>query len=187
VGSTTSKARVNRSVALLGLTGALFATTSGSIFAESGTRAAAAGLQGAWAVQVTLRDCTTGDRLGSFPSLVSFHRGGTISEDAGSLAFAAGQRSSGHGTWSRRAGNKYRQRMLALILFDTEPNLPGSPGFDPSRPVSPGFFAGWATVTHTVTLAGDGDFTSAGTNQFYKTDGSVYRSGCSTAIGQRFE
>ena len=124
---------------------------------------------------------------GSFPSLVTFHRGGTITEDTGSLASAPGQRTSGHGTWSRRAGHKYRQRMLALILFDTEPNLPGSPGFDPSRPVSPGFFAGWVTVTHTVTLSGADDFTSAGTNQFYKADGSVYRSGCSTAIGQRFE
>jgi hypothetical protein len=29
--------------------------------------------------------------------------------------------------------------------------------------------------------------TSVGTNAFYKTDGTLYRTGCSTATGQRFE
>ena len=72
-----------------------------------------------------------------------------------------------------------------MILFDTAPNLPG-PGFDPSKPVSPGFFAGWQTVTHTVTLRGD-QLTSAGGNEFFKADGTWYRTGCSTAVGQRFE
>ena len=77
--------------------------------------------------------------------------------------------------------------MIALILFDTPPNLPGTPGFNPGMPVSPGFFAGWQTVTHKVKL-GDADHgTSAGTNEFYKSDGTLYRTGCSTAVATRFE
>jgi hypothetical protein len=76
--------------------------------------------------------------------------------------------------------------MIALVLFDTEPNLPGTPTFDPAKPVSPGFFAGWATVSHTVRFTGVDQIASIGTNSFYKANGDVYRSGCSTATGQRF-
>jgi hypothetical protein len=76
--------------------------------------------------------------------------------------------------------------MIALVLFDTEPNLPGTPTFDPARPVSPGFSAGWLTVSHTVRLTGVDQIASFGTNSFYKANGDLYRSGCSTATGQRF-
>jgi hypothetical protein len=137
---------------------------------------------------VTLRDCATSAPLGlPFNSLVTFHGHGTISESAASLAFAPGQRSPGHGTWTRKRGHTYGQEMVALLLFDTEPNLPATPTFDPTKPVSPGFFAGWLTVSHTVRFTAVDRIASAGTNGFYKTNGELYRSGCSTAIGQRFE
>ena len=146
-----------------------------------------ADLVGTWTVQVTLRDCTTGAPLGpAFDSLVTFHGHGTLSENAASLAFAPGQRSPGHGVWARRRGHTFRQDMIALLLFDTAPNLPGTPTFDPTKPVSPGFFAGWVTVSHTVRFTGGDQIASSGTNSFYKTNGELYRSGCSTATGQRF-
>ena len=145
-------------------------------------------LVGAWGVQVTLRNCATGAPLGPpFNSLVTYHQGGTVSEAAGSLSFAPGQRSPGHGVWTREREHTFGQSMVALILFDTPPNLPGTPGFDPSKPVSPGFSAGWQTVTHTVTPTDADHLTSAGTNAFFKLTGELYRTGCSTAIGQRFE
>lgn len=175
-----------RIAATLGLTGALLASSGGVSLAQSNHSAANAPV-GTWGIQVTLRDCATNAPIGSFNSLVSFHRGGTLSESAGSRAFAPGQRSPGHGTWARNGGRTYDQQMVALILFDTPPNLPGSPGFDPSLPVSPGFFAGWQTVSHTVRLGDADHLSSAGTNAFYKSDGSVYRTGCSTAVGRRFE
>ena len=53
--------------------------------------------------------------------------------------------------------------------------------------MSPGFSAGWQTVTHTVTLTDAGRFSSAGGNAFYTSAGEVYRTGCSTAVGERFE
>ncbi len=158
--------------------------------AASTPAAASAGQQdivGAWTVQVTLRNCSTGAPLGApFGSLVTFHRDRTISESAGSLTFDPGQRTPGHGSWSPAPGHTFQQEMIALILFDTQPNLPGTPTFDLARPVSPGFFAGWSTVSHTVRLTGADEFESEGTNAFYRANGELYRSGCSTATGQRF-
>ena len=134
-------------------------------------------LAGVWAVQVTLRDCATTAPLGPVVrSIVTFHQDGTISESAGGAAFAPGQRSPGHGLWTHDGGNRFTQKMLALILFDSAPNLP----------VSPGFFAGWQTVTHTVEVTGD-TLTSSGTNAFFRVDRSQYRTGCSTATAERFK
>ena len=92
---TTSKVLVGgRVVALVTLTGVLLTTAGGRSAIASGSHE---GLEGAWTVQVTLRDCVTNAALGApFNSLVSFHDGGTLSETAGSLAFAVGQRSPGH-------------------------------------------------------------------------------------------
>ncbi|HEY7500097.1 MAG TPA: hypothetical protein VH740_16365 [Vicinamibacterales bacterium] len=179
----TGLSRSLRARTSLGLAAALLMTSAGTATAESSR-----GLVGAWSVQVTLRDCTSGAPIGSpFNALVSFHEGGTISESAGSSGFAIGQRGPGHGTWSRKDRTTFRQKMIALILFDTAPNLPGTPGFDPTKPVTPGFFAGWQTVTHTVDLVDADNLSSSGTNAFYKTTGELYRTGCSTAIGQRFK
>jgi hypothetical protein len=77
--------------------------------------------------------------------------------------------------------------MIALIGFDSAPNLPNTPGFNPALPISPGFFAGWSTVTHTLEMSDANHATSSGTNAFYKADGTLYRTGCSTAESVRFE
>ena len=154
----------------------------------AGTAQAAPSLVGPWMVQVTLRDCTTGAPLGPpFNSLVTFQSGGTISESAGGTAFAPGQRSAGHGAWTDLGSQYYTQRMVAQILFDTPANLPGTPGFDPSKPVSPGFFAGWSIITHVLNLTDANHAASFGGNQFFKADGTQYRSGCSSATALRFE
>ena len=173
---------------ILGLATALMFAASGTAAAQAGPSNDGPGLVGTWTVQVTLRDCATSAPLGpAFHSLVTFHGQGTLSESAASLAFAPGQRSPGHGAWARKRGHTYAQEMIALIVFDTDPNLPGTPTFDPAKPVSPGFFAGWQTVSHTVRLTAADQLLSSGTNKFYKTNGEVYRTGCSTATGQRFE
>lgn len=142
---------------------------------------------GVWAVEVTVRNCDSNAPLGP-PSraLQTFHGDGTISEAAGSVAFAPGQRSPGHGAWTRRSRRTYSQSFVALILFTTPPNLPG-PGFDPSLPVSPGFEAGWQTISHTLTLTDADHATSVGTNAFSDVDGHVYRTGCSTALLVRLQ
>jgi hypothetical protein len=166
---------------------ALLATSGTKALASSNSSPSHDGIVGPWVVEVTLRNCTTQAPMGTFSSLVTFHRGGTFSESNGSLVFAPGQRSDGHGAWTRQGPGQFLQRVVALIVFTTDPNLPGSPGFDPSLPVSPGFFAGWQTISHTVKQTDANHMTSAGTNAFYKSDGELYRTGCSTAVGQRFE
>jgi len=169
--------RPGRAAAMLALAGALL-MTSGRVGAQSNNSASKNGLEGTWFVQVTLRDCVTNAQIGQpFNSLVTFHRGGTISESTSSRGFAIGQRGDGHGNWSAEGHDTYRQRMVALINFDTAPNLP----------VSPGFFAGWSVVSHTLELIDPDHASSSGTNEFYKADGTLYRSGCSTAVAVRFE
>jgi hypothetical protein len=180
--------QVLRVAALLSLTGALLATSGGYAAAWANDSDSRPGLTGAWAVQVTPRDCTTDAQVApTVNSLVTFHEGGTLSESAGGGAFAAGQRSAGHGTWAHDRPHSYLQKFVALMFFDTPANLPGTPGFDPSRPVSPGFFAGWQTVTHRVRIVDADHLTSAGTNAFYKTDGTLYRTGCSSATARRLD
>jgi hypothetical protein len=185
---TSNLTRHNRAAVILTLTVALLGGFSGRAAAQSEESASKDGPVGAWAIQVTLRDCSTGAPLGpAFNSLVTLHRGGTMSESAGGTAFAPGQRSPGHGVWTRIGHDTYLQRFVAMILFTTAPNLPGVPGFNPTLPVTPGFQAGSATVTHTLVLTDSDHATSSGTNQFFTADGTVYRTGCSTAVARRFE
>jgi hypothetical protein len=143
---------------------------------------------GPWVVQVTLTDCATGNSLpgAPFTSLVTFNDAGTVAESTGAPGFAPGQRSTGHGTWTRIGPGIYLQRMLALINFTTPPNLPGTPGFNPALPIGPGFFAGTSIVNHKFTLTDADHAVSYGTNEFFKTSGESYRSGCSTAVAVRF-
>jgi hypothetical protein len=134
-------------------------------------------IEGAWIVQVMQRDCATQEVRGTFYSLVTFFDGGTVYESPGGVAFAAGQRSNGHGTWTRLGASKFHQRMVAQILFTTAPN----------PPVSPGFEAGWQVIDHTITLSDPNHATSASGADFYRSNGELYRSTCSTAVLQRFE
>jgi hypothetical protein len=158
--------------------GLTMAMAAGSVGALGARGSSWKDIQGVWLVQVTLRNCASGAPLGpAFPSVVSFHEGGTVSETTTAPAFAIGQRTSGQGTWDTLGHDTYTQKMIALIAFDTPPNLP----------VSPGFFAGSAVVTQTVELVDRDHISSTGTNAFYRTDGTVYRTGCSTATGTRFE
>jgi len=168
----------SRVAAAIGLAAALLISGGGAGLAQSNDSAARTGLEGTWLVQVTLRDCSTEAQIGQpFSSLVTFHRGGTISESTSSPAFAIGQRSDGHGLWSSEGQNTYKQRMVNLINFETAPNFP----------TSPGFFAGWSIVSQTLELTDASHATSSGTNAFYKADGTLYRTGCSTAVSVRFE
>jgi hypothetical protein len=133
-------------------------------------------VQGVWYVQVTIRDCATRAALAPpVNSLVTFAAGGTLHESVSGGGFAPGQRSDGHGTWTHKGGQTYDQRFVSMINFTTTPG----PG--------PGFEAGWMKVNHTVQVVDADHIESVGTNSFYRLNGEVYRTGCSTATGKRFE
>ena len=162
------------------------------VMASAGTGAAhgddrVASPVGTWGIQVQIRNCQSEALIGPpFISLITLHSGGTLSETSGAEpAFAAGQRGPGHGVWEKISRHVYDSRLISLVLFETGPNLPGSPEFDPALPVGPGFFKGWDTVTQSLRLTDADHFTSKGTSAFFKEDGTLYREGCSTATGQR--
>ena len=173
---TVSRARdVGRSAVMLSMGVALVLSAASAAGAQ---QSAAQGrtVQGVWYVQIIIRDCATGVALApAVNSLVTFAAGGTLHESVSGGGFAPGQRSDGHGTWTHQGGQTYDQRFVSMINFATAPG----PG--------PGFEAGWIKVRHTVTMI-DADHTeSTGTNSFYRLNGEVYRTGCSTATGTRFE
>jgi hypothetical protein len=160
--------------AVLTITGALVLCCGSTALAQP----PAAALQGTWGVLVTTRNCATNTPLGPpFNSLVTFAEGGTITESAGGVAFAPDQRSAGHGVWAHQGGVTFSQRMIALLRFSTAPN----------PPVSPGFQAGWQIVTHTVTMTDADHFTSSGGSQNFDLNRQLVRTGCSTAVGERFK
>ena len=166
-----SKSKAVRLGIAAGLVVALVAAARTPLAADAKT------IEGVWIVQVSQRDCATQAVRGTFSSIVTFVNGGTMYESPGGVAFAPDQRSTGHGTWARLGDSTFRQRVVAQILFTTPPNLPVSPGFD----------AGWQVIEHTVTLSDADNATSAGSAEFYRSNGELYRSSCSTAVLQRFE
>ena len=166
--------RWTRMLAILPLT---FASSHDAAAQPSHSASSAMRIEGTWLVQVTLRNCDTGMALASVHSIVTFAPGGTMSETVGATAQVPGQRSEGHGYWKHIGGNIYSQRFVALTRFDTPPN----------PPVSPGFRAGWQTVTQTVELLDPNTLSSKGTNEFFDANAVSYRTGCSTAVGKRFE
>ena len=62
-------------------------------------------LEGTWRVQVTIRDCQTGAALRTFPAMLTFARGGTLTETT--TGFGPAQRSPGHGFWRHTDGHTY--------------------------------------------------------------------------------
>ena len=173
---TVSTARcVGRSPVMLSMSLALVLSAASGASAQQ-SAAEARTVVGVWYMQVTIRDCATGVALAPVVnSLVTFAAGGTLHESVGGGGFAPGQRSDGHGTWTHKGGLTYDQRFVAMINFATAPG----PG--------PGFEAGWIKVHHTVEMIDADHIESVGSNSFFRLNGEVYRTGCSTVTGTRFE
>jgi hypothetical protein len=145
-------------------------------------------IEGVWMVTVSPRQCDTGTPIGSpIQTLHTYHEGGdrggrirrahgTVSISVGSLAFAPNQRSEGHGIWTKVGLGTFRQRTITLIRFETAP-----------QPPVPGFLAGWEVIEQVITMTHEDEFSAEGTSQFFDTRGELYRSGCSTTVGRRFE
>ena len=158
---------------LVGPAGARTAHADGLILRAAGT----------YAIEVTVRDCASGAPAGPvIPSLVTLHGDGSIFETPGGRGFAPGQRGDGHGTW-RRTGWTHLQPGDDRADRVRHAGQPARhPTFDPTKPVSPGFQAGWQTISHTVTFSDSTHATSSGTNAFFTAAGVQYRTGCSTAV-----
>jgi len=178
-GNTMSKRRASTLATAAGVALLAWSLSTQAVLAEDSAEpeSSSSRIVGVWGVTVTLRDCATGAPLGPpFPSLLTFEDGGTISESTGALGFAPNQRTEGHGVWRKLTKRKYSQRTIALLRFETQP-----------QPPVPGFLAGWQVIDQTITMSDRDHFTSEGSGDFYNAQGELYRAGCSSAVGERFE
>jgi hypothetical protein len=152
----------------------IFALTCRAI-AQSGQNSDHDRIVGTWRVQVTTYNCQTGVHNPPFAAYLTFGGHGILLETTSSPAFAPGQRSPGHGIWSRTGGDEYTAISEAFILFSTPPNPP-----------TPPLQRGVQRITQAIDVDGD-QLTSEATVEFFDTAGNLLTSGCASAVGQRFK
>jgi hypothetical protein len=93
-------------------------------------------LQGAWATQVTVRNCVSGDALiGPFAGMSTFHQGGTQSETAAGTPTA--RRGPGHGMWHRTGKHSFTSKFV-FQRFDLNGFLIGTQEVRASQEVAEG-------------------------------------------------
>jgi len=128
------------------------------------------GLVGAWSVSVTLTDCNGAVR-GTFPSIVMFSRGGTVTETTFNPAFQPGQRSTGLGVWYLNDDGTYAAADVAYIQY------------------SAGMFnAGTQEITHRINLNRHASrWTDEASVQFYDIAHNKLAHACATATAVRLQ
>ena len=125
------------------------------------------GLEGTWRVQLTVRDCQTGQVLRTFPAVFAFAKGGTLT------ATSAGQfpalSTTNLGVWRHTNGHSY-SAVSESFTFSS---------------------AGVWTQTHRLTRSievNDADeFTDTVALQIFDTNGNQIVTGCGTSVGSRMK
>jgi hypothetical protein len=147
--------------------------------ANAQSEQAALGLVGTWSVTVSLTDCH-GNLKGTFPSLLMFSRGGTLTESTFNPGFEHGQRGTGLGVWWLNEDGTYSATDVAYILFTSTIYSPGPP------PV--GFAAGTQKITHKITLnSSASSWTDVAQVQFYDANHNPLNHACATATAVRLQ
>lgn len=133
----------------------------------------AKGLEGTWRVQITIRNCQTGDAVRTFPALSTFAKGGTLNTvTAGS---GPARVSADYGVWRHTGGHTYSAVSDALV-------------FGPA-----GEWVGTQKVQRAIEIGEDPDeLTATVSAQFIGPDGNPIPGFpptpiCSTAVGRRME
>ena len=129
-------------------------------------------LVGTWRLQISPRNCQTGEPLPQFQGLVSFAQGGTLTDLLNSQTFQPGQRSPGLGVWGHTHRNNYRSVSDAFIFFDSSP--------------TPGLKRGTQRLTWDIEVHGD-DLTIESTGQFLDASGNLVVATCASFTGTRME
>lgn len=127
------------------------------------------GLQGTWRGQVTVRDCQTGEAQRTFPALLTFAKGGTLT------LVTAGQppalSTTGLGVWRHTDGHTYSAVSESFVFSS----------------------AGAGTQTHrltrTIEIGNDSDeFTETVALEIFDTaSGNLIVTGCATGVASRLE
>jgi hypothetical protein len=124
-------------------------------------------LEGTWSMQITLNDCS-GHVIRSFPTLVVFMAGGTLTEASGGTAPAL--QTGGKGVWSHTTDSTYAFRFKDFT-FNAQ-----------------NVFTGWVIITGETTVDATGN-SNAGPAavQVYNPNGVLVATLCADAVGTRFE
>ena len=124
-------------------------------------------LQGTWDMQITLTDCS-GHVIRSFPSLVVFMAGGTVTEASAGTSPAL--QTGGKGVWSHTTESTFAFRFKDFT-FNTS-----------------NVFTGWVIITGQTTVDATGNTTAGpATVQVYDPNGNLVVTLCAEAAGTRFE
>ena len=129
-------------------------------------------LAGTWRMQVTPKNCQTGQAGPGFDVLLSFARGGTLTEVMNAQAFQPGQRTAGLGVWDHERGNRYKAVWDAFVLFDS----PGPPGYK----------RGVQRLAWEIRVDDD-QATFDATSQFLDASGNLVFATCANGTGTRFD
>jgi hypothetical protein len=124
-------------------------------------------LEGTWGMQITLNDCS-GHVIRSFPTLVVFMAGGTLTEASGGTAPAL--QTGGKGVWSHTIDSTYAFRFKDFT-FNTS-----------------NVFTGWVIITGETTVDATGNANAGpATVEVYNPSGVLLVTLCADAVGTRFE
>jgi len=125
-------------------------------------------LEGTWRVQVTIRDCQSGAALRTFPAMLTFAQGGTLTETT--TGFPPALRSPGHGVWEKIGGHNYRAVSEAFL-------------FNPANS-----WTGTQRLSQIIEIGSEPDgFKSTATNEIFDINGNLIVTGCATAVGDYLE
>jgi len=122
-------------------------------------------IEGSWRVQVTLRNCQTGAEIRTFPAMLTFAKGGTLTGTSTVLPPAA--RGGDFGIWQYNGQGSYSAVSEAFIF-------------------NAGVWSQTQHITQSITLSQDANsLTSDAHTQFFDTSGNQVMSGCATAVATR--
>ena len=125
-------------------------------------------LEGAWNVAVTRLNCQTGAVIGTAAAMLTFTRGGTMS-DFGTQG-PPSMRGPGQGVWTHESARDYSSA-FQFFRFNAD-----------------GTLAGRQIVRQQIEVSRFGSgFTAAATAQVLDVNGVVIANNCSTGVGTRFE
>jgi hypothetical protein len=138
------------------------------VAAERAPKSAQGGrLEGTWSMQITVNDCS-GHVIRSFPTLVVFMAGGTLTEASGGTAPAL--QTGGKGVWSHTTDSTYAFRFKDFT-FNTS-----------------NVFTGWVIISGETAVDVTGNANAGpATVEVYDPNGVLVVSLCAEAVGTRFE
>ena len=123
---------------------------------------------GVWEVDISFRDCSTGNVLRTRPGLMTFMPGGVMQEFG--TGTAPNDRSDAQGVWKHATGRTFTSVSKAF------------------RFAADGSFAGSMRLYREFSLSADGSSIEVTVNsRIYDAAGNLITNGCATEIGTRLE